>query len=246
MVRVAAWPTLLIFTVIAVSVVIENFFPPSPSDIFVLIAAFLSHQGTLNPVTIFLVAWGFGVAGAIAVYWSSRKFGRRFFETPLGSRLISPGAFAAIEREYVRFGMAGIFFFRMLPAFRAVVAPFAGFVNLPAQRAIPPIVLACAVWYGGLTILGSAVGSEWGAIKGYLGRVNLGLGVVAGIVLAVIVFSVLRRRKERRREKLSTLTPFDPAHPERPAPMVDGLPVIDPEALEDARKAREEERRRER
>lgn len=240
----AGWPPLLIFTVIAVSVVIENFFPPSPSDVFVLLAAFLTHQGTLEPLTIFLVAWGFGVAGAIAVYWSSRKFGRRFFETPVGRRLISPGSFAAIEREYVRFGMGGIFFFRMLPAFRAVVAPFAGFVNLPAQRALPPIVLACAVWYGGLTILGSAVGSEWGLIKEYLGRVNFGLGVVAAIVLAIMLLVVLRRRKERRRAKLASLTPFDPAHPEEPAPMVDGLPVIDTAALEEARMAQEEERRR--
>jgi membrane protein DedA with SNARE-associated domain len=241
---VAAWPPLLIFTVIAVSVVIENFFPPSPSDIFVLIAAFLTHQGTLEPLTIFLVAWGFGVAGAVAVYWSSRKFGRRFFETPFGRRLISPGAFAAIEQQYVRFGMGGIFFFRMLPAFRAVVAPFAGFVNLPAQRALPPIVLACAVWYGGLTILGSAVGSEWSTIKEYLGHVNTGLGIVAAFVLGIIVFAVLRRRKERRREQLASLAPFDPAHPEQPAPMVDGLPVIDTAALEEARKAKEEERRR--
>jgi membrane protein DedA with SNARE-associated domain len=231
--------------VIAVSVVIENFFPPSPSDVFVLLAAFLTHQGTLEPLTIFLVAWIFGVAGAVAVYWSSRKFGRRFFETPVGRRLISPGAFAAIEREYVRWGMAGIFFFRMLPAFRAVVAPFAGFVNLPAQRALPPIVLACAVWYGGLTILGSAVGSEWTAIKAYLGRINLGLGIVAGVVLAAILFVAIRRRNERRREKLASMAPFDPANPERPAPMVDGLPVIDSEALEDARRT-EEERRRER
>ena len=242
----AGQPPLLIFTVIAFSVVIENFFPPSPSDVFVLLAAFLTHQGTLEPLTIFLVAWGFGVAGAVAVYWSSRKFGRRFFETPVGRRLIGPGAFASIEREYVRFGMGGIFFFRMLPAFRAVVAPFAGFVNLPAQRALPPIVLACAVWYGGLTFLGSAVGSEWSTIKLYLGRVNLGLGIVAGLVLAVIIFVVLRRRKERRRERLASLAPFDPAHPERPAQMVDGLPVIDPAALEEARRAREEERRRER
>lgn len=229
--------------VIAVSVVVENFFPPSPSDVFVLLAAFLTHQGTMDPLTIFLVAWTFGVGGAVAVYWSSRRFGRRFFQTPFGRRLITPGAFAAIEREYVRFGMIGIFIFRMLPAFRAVVAPFAGFVNLPARRAFPPIIAACAVWYGGLTLLGSSVGANWSVIRTWFGRVNAGLGVLAGLALLGLVLWILHRRKTQRRERLATLTPFDPAHPDQPAPMVGGLPVVSAEALEQARLARQDKDR---
>ena len=96
----------------------------------------------MEPLTIFLVAWGFGVGGAVLVYWASRQYGRKLFHSRLGRRLISPGTFAAIEKEYPRFGMLGMFIFRMLPAFRSVVAPFAGFVNLPPARALLPIVLA--------------------------------------------------------------------------------------------------------
>jgi LPXTG-motif cell wall-anchored protein len=232
---VAEWPPLLIYTVIAVSVVIENFFPPSPSDVFVLLAAFLARQGTMDPLTIFLVAWIFGVGGAVLVYWASRRFGRRFFASALGARLISPGGFAAIEREYVRFGMAGIFVFRMLPAFRAVVSPFAGFVNLAPRRAFPPIILACAVWYGGLTLLGTSLGANWSLIRQWFGRVNTGLGILAGLALVGLAFWILRRRSRQRRERLAALTPFDPAHPERPAPLIDGLPDISAESLERAR-----------
>ncbi|NOT06888.1 MAG: DedA family protein [Gemmatimonadales bacterium] len=220
---------------IAVSVVIENFFPPSPSDVFIVLAAFLSDRGILDPWTIFFVAWGFGTGGGVLVYWSARRFGRRFFESKAGRRLISPGGFAVIEKEYVRFGVIGIFFFRMLPAFRAVVAPFAGLVNLSPWRALLPITLACAVWYGGLTFLGSTVGAEWGAIRSILGRVNQGLGLVALILAVGIVVWVVRRRKAGRTARLATLTPFDPLHPEQAAPIVDGLPVITAEALEEAR-----------
>lgn len=226
---------------IAVSVVIENFFPPSPSDVFVLLAAFLTHQHTMDPLTIFLVAWGFGSAGAVAVYLSARKFGRGFLETRFGRGLITPGTFAAIEKEYVRWGMAGMFVFRMLPAFRAVVAPFAGFVNLPPRRALPPMIAACAVWYGGLTLLGSTIGSEWTVIRAWLGRINLGLGILAGAAAIVIVVLILRRRARTRAAKLEQLAPFDPTHPDQPAPMVDGLPEISAEALEQARVARQKE-----
>jgi membrane protein DedA with SNARE-associated domain len=237
---VAEWPPLLVYAVIAGSVVIENFFPPSPSDVFVLLAAFLSHRGVLEPETIFLVAWGFGCLGAVAVYASTRHFGRRFLQTPLGRRLISPGAFASVEREYLRFGVAGMFVLRLLPAFRAVVAPFAGFMNLGPRRALLPIALASGAWYGGLTLLGSAVGAQWETIRGVFGRVNRGLGIAAVAALVLLVLWILRRRREVRRIRLAALTPFEPLHPERPAPMVEGLPVISPQELEAAREAERE------
>jgi membrane protein DedA with SNARE-associated domain len=195
--------------VIAVSVIIENFFPPSPSDVFVVLAAFLTHRGTMEPVTIFLVAWGFGVGGAVLVYWASR-----------------------------RFGMLGMFIFRLLPAFRSVVAPFAGFVNLPAGRTLLPIVLATGLWYASLTFLGTKLGSEWETINATLRRLNTGLGIAAGIVLLVLVLWFLRRRKALRRARIAELTPFDPLHPERSVPIVGGLPDISGAELEAARRRR--------
>lgn len=220
---------------IAISVIIENFFPPSPSDLFVVLGAFLTYRGIMEPLTIFLVAWGFGVAGAVLVYWASRKYGRRFFHSRLGRRLISPGTFAAIEREYVRFGMLGMFIFRMLPAFRSVVAPFAGFVNLPAGRALLPIVLASGTWYAALTLLGTKLGSEWETINATLRRLNTGLGIAAGVVAVLLVIWFLRRRKAVRRARIEELEPFNPLHPEEPVPIVEGLPVISTQELELAR-----------
>jgi membrane protein DedA with SNARE-associated domain len=223
--------------VIAVSVVVENFFPPSPSDIFVVLAAFLAHQGEMRSLTILLVAWGFGVTGAVLVYWSARRFGRRFLQGRLGRRLLTPGTFAAIEREYLRFGVVGIFIFRMLPAFRAVVAPFAGLVNLRPARALIPIALACAVWYGGLILLGNQLGENWEGILGALRKLNRGLGIAAlGVLVTIAVFVIRRRRASRAR--LASLQPFDPRFPDRPADMEAGLPHISAEALDEARRSR--------
>ena len=222
---------------IALSVIIENFFPPSPSDVFVVLAAFLSHRGHMRPVVILLVAWGFGVAGAALVYWSARRFGRRFFQGRVGRRLMTPGTFAAIEREYLRFGVVGIFFFRMLPAFRAVVAPFAGLVNLRPAKTLIPIACACAVWYGALILLGHKLGENWADILGLLGKLNKGLWVVALLVLTMFVALMLRRRRTTR-SRVASLTPFDPRFPDRPAELDEGLPHVSAQELDEARRAR--------
>jgi len=230
----------VIYAVIALSVVIENFFPPSPSDIFVVLAAFLAHRGTMRPLTIFLVAWIFGVAGAALVYWSARRFGRRFFEGRLGRRLMTPGTFAAIEREYLRFGVVGIFIFRMLPAFRAVVSPFAGLINLRPARTLLPIAAACAVWYGALILLGHKLGENWDTIVDSLGKLNRGLWIAAAVVLLLLTVWVLRRRQLSRR-RVSALQPFDPHFPDRPAELDQVLPRISAEALDEVRRERREQ-----
>ncbi len=229
----------MIYAVIALSVVVENFFPPSPSDVFVVLAAFLAHRGTLRPLTILLVAWSFGAGGAALVYWSAKRFGRRFFQGRLGRRLMTPGTFAAIEREYLRFGIVGVFIFRMLPAFRAVVAPFAGLINLNPARTLIPIAAACAVWYGGLILLGHKLGENWETILGALGKLNQGLWIVAAVVLVLLTILILRRRQSSR-ARLATLRPFDPLHPDQPAELQEGLPRISVEALDAVRRQRQE------
>ena len=111
-----------------------------------------------------------------------------------------PEALAVIEREYLRFGVAGIFVSRFLPGFRAVVPPFAGLVG--SQR-------RCGPW------------SRWASPQRHLVRrhhhprhgdrrrmgadqaasspgVNRTLGIVAAVVIAVaagIWYLAARRRR---------------------------------------------------
>jgi membrane protein DedA with SNARE-associated domain/uncharacterized tellurite resistance protein B-like protein len=173
----------------------ENVLPVLPADVAVALGAFLSHRGTTAPLPVFLVVWLANVGGAVAVYFVARRLGRPFFATRTGQRLVSPASMARLEREYLRFGIAGIFFARFLPGIRAVVPPFAGIFRLPAWRAVLPMTLASAIWYGGITLLGVYLGGEWEAILGALGKLNRALAIAAGLALAVALVVVLRRRR---------------------------------------------------
>ncbi len=175
--------------------------PPVPADAAVLLGAFLSRRGVTTPAVVFLVVWLCNAAGALGVYFAARRYGRRLFMEGQGRRLFSPEAIGVIEREYLRFGLVGIFFARFLPGIRAVVPPFAGIINLAPMRAGVPIVLASGIWYGGITIVGALLGIEWDRISALLGRVNSGLAylTVAVIVLWVAVMYVRARRRRRER-----------------------------------------------
>lgn len=186
------------YGLIAISCATENFFPPSPSDLFVVMAAFLTHRGAYEPQLIFITALTGGVAGAVGVYWLARQHADRFTRSRLGRKLLPPDAAAFFLKEYGRYGAVGMFITRLLPGFRSVVAPFAGLSGLSAPRALIPIAVACTLWYAVLTFIGVRVGAEWETIRRVFDGINQALGWTAAIVAAVLAVILVRWRRRRR------------------------------------------------
>jgi membrane protein DedA with SNARE-associated domain/uncharacterized tellurite resistance protein B-like protein len=191
-----------VYAVLGLLAAIENVIPPVPSDAAVALGAFLSIRGLTTPFGVFMVTWAANLAGAAAVYLVARRYGRRLFATKTGRRLLAPRSLAIIEREYLRFGVAGIFISRFLPGIRAVVPPFAGLIGLSAIRTLVPMGVASAIWYGGITILGTVIGSEWERINRIILGVNRTLAIVAVLLIATGVIWYLRARRRRQRERV--------------------------------------------
>jgi membrane protein DedA with SNARE-associated domain/uncharacterized tellurite resistance protein B-like protein len=204
-----------VYGVLAFLAAVENVVPPVPSDAAVALGAFLSHRGVTTPALVFLVTWAANLVGAGLVYFGARRYGHRLFATGTGRRLLAPRALAVIEREYLRFGLAGIFLSRFLPGIRAVVPPFAGLVRLGAFRTLLPMAAASAVWYGGITWTGSFLGAQWERILAILEGVNRTMGIVTVLLLATGALWYWAARRRRARERLwhATRTALDPAAP---------------------------------
>jgi membrane protein DedA with SNARE-associated domain/uncharacterized tellurite resistance protein B-like protein len=194
---------------------VENVVPPVPSDAAVALGAFLSHRGVTTPVLVFLVTWTSNLLGAGLVYLAARRYGHRLFASRTGRRLLAPRSLAVIEREYLRFGIAGIFISRFLPGIRAVVPPFAGLVRLGAVRTFVPMAVASAIWYGGITLLGTLIGAQWERIVGILEGVNRTMGILTLLLIAAGVAWYWVGRRARARERLwhATRDALDPAAP---------------------------------
>jgi membrane protein DedA with SNARE-associated domain/uncharacterized tellurite resistance protein B-like protein len=212
---VSSLPPAAVYAVLALLAAVENVVPPVPSDAAVALGAFLSHRGVTTPILVFLVTWLANLLGAGLVYLAARRFGHRLFATRTGRRLLAPRSLAVIEREYLRFGVAGIFISRFLPGIRAVVPPFAGLIRLGAFRTLLPMAAASAVWYGGITLMGSILGAQWERILAILEGVNRTMGVLAVILAVAAGVWYWSARRHRARERLwhATRDALDPAAP---------------------------------
>jgi membrane protein DedA with SNARE-associated domain/uncharacterized tellurite resistance protein B-like protein len=212
---VSQLPPAAVYTVLALLAAVENVIPPVPSDAAVALGAFLSNRGVTTPLGVFVVTWLANLAGAAAVYFAARRYGRSLFATSTGRRLLAPRSLAIIEREYMRFGVAGIFVSRFLPGIRAVVPPFAGLVNLSPLRTLIPMGIASAIWYGGITVLGVVIGAEWDRINHIILGVNRTLAVITALLILVALLAYLRNRRRRQRERVwhATRDALEPGTP---------------------------------
>lgn len=149
----------------------------------------------LDPWIVFLVTWVGNVGSATLVYLIGRHYGPAFFSGPIGRRLVSERTLGHIEAAYARHGSYGILLSRLLPVWRAMVPPFAGVARVTPPRALIPIAVATALWYGGLTLAVYTFAPTLDQAIGVLGRVNRVLGVAALLLVLMVLLWVRRRRR---------------------------------------------------
>jgi membrane-associated protein len=146
---------------------------------------------------VFLLTWVANVGSGAAVYALARRHGRTLFQGVLGRRLFSDTTIARIEEQYRRHGAYGIFLSRLLPVWRGVVMPFAGIARVEPWRALVPMALASALYYGALTYFVHRLGTDLEDVLRIVGRVNSVLAIVASVLVLVIVLWIVRRRRSR-------------------------------------------------
>jgi len=176
---------------------VENIFPPVPADVAVALGAFLAGRGYMNAWLVFALTWVANVGSGTAVYALARRHGALVTRGFLGRHIFTPNTVAHIEAQYRRHGAYGIFVSRLLPVWRGVVMPFAGIARVPAWRALIPMALASAVYYGALTYLIGRLGTDLDLVLRVVRRVNTGLAIVAGVLILVITLWIIRRRRRQ-------------------------------------------------
>lgn len=199
--RLAAIEPGWVYAAVALGAAIENFFPPIPADTFVVFGAFLSAEGRVTELGIFLAAWSTNSLAALLNYAMARKWGRSILSTDIGRWLLRPRQLEKLAAMYDAHGSKIIFGSRFLPAFRSVVPFFAGISYLSFWRTALPIAAASGIWYGVLVILGAVFGHNWRSILEALNDVNTLLLIVAGMLAGALAILWYRTRHQPHEER---------------------------------------------
>lgn len=183
----------------ALLVGIDNVFPPMPSELVLPLAGFSASQGTMSlAMALFWTTLG-SVTGAILTYWLGAWLGRdRVRALIIRAPLMKASDFDRTELWFRKHGKKAVFFGRMVPLFRSLISLPAGVERMPVWQFLTLTTLGSLIWNTIFVVAGYLLGANWQLVDQYAGILqNV---VIAAVAIAIVVF-VVKRVRERRREK---------------------------------------------
>jgi membrane protein DedA with SNARE-associated domain len=188
----ADWITALIeqhgYLAIALLMVLENVFPPIPSELIMPFAGYLAARGDLNPWLVVATGTLGSIIGTLPWYVAGRAIGRE----RLGRWVARHGRWLAMSRAdfqraldwFDRKGALAVTLGRLVPALRSIISAPAGIARMPMAPFLAWSVLGSAVWTAFLTVLGYALEASYEAVEGWVNPVST--AVVIGAVLLYV------------------------------------------------------------
>lgn len=170
-------------------VLLENVFPPIPSEVVLPLAGFLAGQGRMSLVAVIVAATVGSVAGAVQLYELGRRLGRRRVAYLLDRiPLTGPEDLDRAQGWFDRHGGTAVLGGRLVPGVRSLVSIPAGVAGMPRPKFLLYTTLGSAAWNVLLVVLGHELGRRWDDVGRYSDVLSwLVLGGIAGGVAFVLV-----------------------------------------------------------
>jgi membrane protein DedA with SNARE-associated domain len=188
---IGQWVTSGGLVIVFVLMLVNSCGVPFPSEVIMPVAGVLAAAGHFNIVVVIIVGVAGNWLGALLAYALARRFGRPLLLGP-GRRIgISPGHLDLADRWIERYGLAAVFFGRMLPVIHTYISFPAGLAKMQPVWFGALSLVGSTIWVTFLAVLGYAVGASYTKVSGPIGTAAIVIGVV---VVIVVVAWYLRGR----------------------------------------------------
>ncbi len=174
---------------------IENVFPPIPSEVVMPMAGFLTADGTFSFPLVVAVGTAGSVLGATFWYWIGLRLGvdrlRRLADRHGRWLTISARDVDAAEAWFRRHGPVAVLVGRFLPGLRTLISVPAGVARMPLLPFLLYTTIGTVVWIGALAWLGRLLQSQYDRVQGWLDPLGW---AVAAALLGAYLWRLFRRR----------------------------------------------------
>ena len=203
---------------VALLVIIENVFPPIPSEIVLPFAGFVARQGAsavnatadaaqsdTTVIGMMIAATVGSVVGALILYFVSAAIGPerlRGFVERFGKWFgVKSSDLVRAEEWFDRRSVAAVLVGRCVPLIRSIVSIPAGFRRMKLTSFVVLTAIGSAVWNIALIGAGAVLGDQWERVGEYVGVFQW--LVIAAVLVLLIRFVVSRLKKRRPQNGLT-------------------------------------------
>lgn len=185
---------------IVLVVLMENLFPPIPSEVILPFAGFMTTTSSLTLPGVIIASTAGSVAGGLILYGLGSWFGaeriERFVDRYQRYLSVTPAHVRKAQDWFGRYGVYTVFFCRMVPIMRSIISIPAGLVRMNLLTFFVYTLLGSLIWNGTLVGFGAILGASWPLITewvGYYHDVVKVIGIIAAVAVAIWLFRPRRR-----------------------------------------------------
>jgi len=185
---------------IVLVVLLENLFPPIPSEVILPFAGFMTTTSSLTITGVIIASTAGSLAGGLVLYGLGVWFGaeriERFVDRFQRYLTVTPEHVRKAQGWFSRYGVITVFFCRMVPIMRSIISIPAGLVRMNLLTFLVYTLLGSLIWNGVLVGAGAALGASWPLITQWVGYYHDTVKVI-GIVACVALGLLLLRPRRR-------------------------------------------------
>lgn len=183
---------------IAALMLLENVFPPIPSELIMPLAGFNAARGDL-PLWLAILAGGAGsLAGAYLWYLVGLAYGKARLRKMVARHgrwlTMTPADVDRAQAWFDRHGRSAVFFGRFIPTVRTLISVPAGLARMFLPRFVLYSALGSLVWCGALALAGYWLEERYDQISAWLNPLST---LVILLLVAGYLWRVIRWRPDR-------------------------------------------------
>ena len=176
---------------------IENVFPPSPSDLVVVVGGSLISAGPIHFIPTLLVTTLGSVIGFMTLFYLGGQLDKKVLRAGK-IKFISVDSLEKVESWFVKYGYFIIAANRFMPGTRSVISFFAGVSELNPYKTIILATLSALAWNSIIIYLGIIFGHNIKTVDYYLSTYN---NIALILTIIVVAFFVIRYFVQKKKKK---------------------------------------------
>ncbi len=184
-------------------IMIENIFPPIPSEVILLFGGFMTTYTKLNIFGMVVASTLGSLFGAIILYYIGKIFNKDRLKKIISGKLgkilrLKVSDIDNADNWFDNKGNKTVFFCRFIPLVRSLISIPAGMSEMSMFKFLLYTLFGSLIWNTVLIIVGSVVGENWTKIVNILDTYSHIVVLILFVVVVVGVYFFYRKRSNKK------------------------------------------------
>lgn len=185
-------------------ILIENVFPPIPSEVILLFSGFFSTYTNLSVLYMIVASTLGSFLGAIILYYIGKIFNKERLKKIVNGRLgkilfLKEKDIDKADEWFDNKGNKSVFFCRFVPIVRSLISIPAGMSEMPMGKFIIYTICGSMIWNTVLICLGYRLGSNWGYVLTILDKYQMVVIVILVIIFGYVIIKFYRKKRKSKK-----------------------------------------------